>query len=139
MAVRCSPLSPRPEIPFDGMSFNELCTKVRSAKFRKWQVDLSKKSLYSSSGKSGGALHNCSVAIDVADVVYRASAKIAGLSLSHMQQLKKSATEGPYSEPAVCGLSSASVAMSHLEINDRSNSNNGIQRRLSNNNSSSTS
>jgi hypothetical protein len=84
-------LYPRPEILFDGMSFNELRSKALGTKFRKWQVDLSRTSPYN--GKSGGALHSCSVATDVASVVNRASASVA-VSLKHMQEPKKSTTEG---------------------------------------------
>jgi hypothetical protein len=83
-------LSPRPEVPFDGMSFYELCTKARNKKFRKWQADPN--SSYSP-GRSGGALQNCSSDIDVAKIVSQATAKVAGLSLRHMQEPKKSTTE----------------------------------------------
>lgn len=95
-------LSPRPEMPFDGMSFNELCSKALGTKFRKWQADLSTKSPYNSpakpsGAKTGGSLHNCSLATDVAAVVNRASAKVVGLSPRHMQGVKMPTAEGPLS------------------------------------------
>jgi hypothetical protein len=80
-------LSPRPEIPFDSMSFYELCSKAKSTKPLYWYTQSR------SYGNSYGNRHNCNLATDVLNVVDQVSAQVAGLSLRHMQESKESTTE----------------------------------------------
>ena len=89
-------LSPRPKIPFDGVSFIVLCSQIWSMKSQKWQGYPSQKSsIYlNSPSKSGGTQHNCRLKTHVVGVINRVSLTVAGLSLRDMQEPKKPTTEG---------------------------------------------
>jgi hypothetical protein len=76
-------LSPRPEIPFTGLSFSGLCNKLKPIKSPTW-------STYDPYGYNSRAQHSCDLNNTVTKIVVDAAAAVGGLNISTYSSISSS-------------------------------------------------